>query len=194
MMQYLPLTVEQSKHLDGLRQVPRGEMPKVFRNLEAPTLNEMNGEYDAVLLHQGHWIANRVVPMLFNLNGIWLRKGYVPLNASEGRGYNVFRRGGRICHRFTMQTFVGKSRLVRGESFFLNYRPFNDGLIGRLVGELRRFAPGLYVGIGVLGPVFMGRFYYRRFPFALIGPRYLSDRESTARGACEKYELLRRAG
>lgn len=168
-IQTLTPTSEQAVFIDALRQIPRGEMPRVFRNLEAPTIDEMCGEFNAVLLHQGHWLANQVVPMFFNLGGTWLRKGFNPLSSDEGRGYNVFCSRGRLFHRYAMQTFVEKSRLVRGKSFFLNYRPLNRGLIANLVGEVRRYVPGIYLGIGTLGPIFLGR-YYRRFPFALLGP------------------------
>ena len=152
-----------SPSLDDLCRMPRKQLKFLFCDLEPPSMEEMNGEYHAVLLDQGAAAAQILVRFLANLRGIWVGKAFSPISEHEGRGYNSFRTRRGVQRRMRMRTAIRPSALHDGNSYTLDYRGLNWGLIGTMVDEVRRVSPGLYLGFG--GVPIRSNMY-----FALSGP------------------------
>lgn len=117
----------------------------LFVCLESPGEAEMSGEYSAQMLAG----ANPLISMLGDISvnnpalGFWVGKAF----SGRGRGYNYFRRFGRIVRSQPMATRVGPSRFDRSPCFQLHYGAFVSacGVIN-MVDEVRRVRPGLYLG------------------------------------------------
>lgn len=161
----------------NLDELSAGELLQLFATLEAPDIPEMEGEYAARLLKQPSWLANvagRAV--LENSFQPWLCKSFRPVDDKTGRGYNTFRRGSRVVQRYPMLTLMGPSRFDGRPAYQLIYRHFLS-LCGALhmVDEVRRVAPGLYLGMGTYG--FSNAQRRIPYPFVLEGPvaPYRSD-------------------
>ncbi|MFD0949939.1 hypothetical protein ACFQ0F_05975 [Paraperlucidibaca wandonensis] len=153
-----------------LLQASTKELLKVFEQLEAPTLEEMSGEYAARLLAQPNWLATFVGgAVLRNHFHSWMCKAFKPIDASTGQGYNTFLQGKRVIQRFPMRTLIAPSRLDGGLSYQLVYRRFHS-LCGsvNMVDEVRRISSGLYLGIGTYG--FTDAQRLTPYPFLLEGP------------------------
>jgi hypothetical protein len=87
----------------------RSQLLALFRELPAPSLEEMDGEYRATVGDQGWWLANVFAPSVVNSLGLgrWLGKAFTPLNATEGHAYNLFyTRKGPVPH-WHMRTCIG---------------------------------------------------------------------------------------
>lgn len=168
MDQWIPHNPETAaSRIAELREMSRIELKHFFRELDAPSLRELDGEFATELLAQGTWLQSRLTHMLFGIYGTWLGKSFQPLDENEGHGHNNFHRRGVVHQRLQMRTYVGPSRLDAGQSYFLDYSPFNRGLIGTMVDEIRRIERGVYLGIGMIGPTKKLR---RKMPFLLTGP------------------------
>jgi len=129
-----------------------GELLTLFKTLEAPTIAEMDGEFAASLLQQPTLLATVIGRLNLNnpvMSGTWLCKAFRPLTTREGRGYNGFRHFGRIVQRFPMRTLIAPSRYDGRPAYQLVYRAYHS-LSGELhmVDEVRRGAPGVYLGLG----------------------------------------------
>lgn len=148
------------------------DLLELFLTLEAPTLAEMDGEYDARLLRQPNLFATLGGRLLLGspLLPRWTSKAFRPLDAEHGRGYNRFELGGRALRRYPMRTLVAPSRYDGKPAFQLVYRHYHSlcGLI-HMVDEVRRLEPGRYLGIGTWG--FSKRWRQIALPFLLEGPR-----------------------
>lgn len=160
-----------------LRAASTFELLSIFRDLDAPTIDEMEGDFDAELLSQPNLAAD--------VNGFfavglpfmpWLSKGFRPVSDDAGRGYNSFRLFGRIVQRYPMQTRFAPSRYDGRPSYTLIYRAFPSicGAIN-MVDEVRRVGDGLYLAIGTWG--FSRRQRQMPLPFALrdAGRPYIGD-------------------
>ena len=156
---------------DALRQLSVEELLVLFATLEAPAMAEMQGEYAAELLRQPTLLAT-VAGWASVVNPLmpWLCKAFRPVDASTGRGYNTFRRLGRIVQLFPMQTLIAPSRYDGQPAYTLVYRAYHS-LCGdiNMVDEVRRLAPGLYLGIGTWG--FSAGQRQVALPFLLQGPQ-----------------------
>jgi len=146
------------------------ELLRLFLTLEAPGVDEMHGEYAALLLKQPRRaaaLATRVYNPLYP--GHWLSKAFRPVSDRRGRGYNSFRHFGRVVQRFPMATLVAASRYDGRPAFQLVYRAFKSycGFI-HMVDEVRRLEAGQYLGIGTLG--FTDGQRRTACPFLLTGP------------------------
>ena len=100
----------------------------------------------------------------------WLCKAFRPVDADSGRGYNTFDERGKVVQRYPMKTLVAPSRFDGKPAYQLIYRHYHS-LCGsvHMVDEVRRVAPGLYLGLGTYGPTpALRRIPY---PFVLIGPQ-----------------------
>ena len=147
------------------------ELLELFLTLEAPTLDEMNGEYAATaprmtsLLVKTSFLSfsNPVWP------GMWKGKGFRPLDAEVGRGYNLFVLLGRPVQRFPMLTRLAPSRYDDKPAYQLVYSAYRS-LCGALqmVDEIRRLKPGEYLGVGTCGVIEAQRRIV--YPFFLQGP------------------------
>lgn len=151
-------------------RLSRQELLALFATLDAPAIDEMNGEYAATLLASYPLLDafNRVV--LSNpLTGTWQGKAFRPLSENEGRGYNLFRVLGRTVQRYPMRTRLAPSRYDGRPAYQLVYRAFHSfcGDI-HMVDELRRVEPGVYLGVGTCG--FTDAQRRVPLPFLLRGP------------------------
>lgn len=138
---------------DAVKKLSVDELHALFATLDAPSIAEMNGEYAASLLRQPSVIAavsgwatvvNPLMP--------WLCKSFRPVDAETGRGYNTFKRFGRVIQMFPMQTMMAPSRYDGKPAYTLVYRAYHS-LCGdiNMVDEVRRLGDGLYLGIGTWG-------------------------------------------
>lgn len=146
------------------------ELIALYRSLEAPTMEELRGEYRATILDLGSRAGDVFGRCLVNLPGRWWGKAFRPTGANEGEGYNRFHRFGRIVRKLRMRTFVGPSRIAEGMAYHLDYSAFLSPPhpIATMWDELRKLDDAHYLGLGRLG--FTAR--QRRFlmPFLLEGP------------------------
>jgi hypothetical protein len=148
------------------------DLLSLFATLPAPELAEMNGEFAARLLAQpsalAQWTGNLSVnnPLM---PGRWLCKAFRPVSDQGGRGYNAFSHFGRKVQRYPMQTLIAPSRYDGRPAYTLVYAAYQSmcGAI-HMVDEVRRVAPGLYLGIGTWG--FSDRQRHVALPFVLSGP------------------------
>lgn len=158
------------KPKEALLRASTDELLRLFATLEAPALEEMSGEYSARLLAQPNWLATLAGgAVLTNPFRSWLCKAFRPVDTGTGRGYNTFLQGGSVVQRYPMLTLIAPSRFDGRPAFQLVYRHFHS-LCGSLhmVDEVRRAAPGLYLGIGTYGLTDAQRRI--PYPFLLEGP------------------------
>lgn len=156
---------------EGLILRSTQQLLQLFKTLEAPTVQEMQGEYAACLLAQPNWLADQVGKITLN-NPLqsWLCKAFRPIDEGTGRGYNTFLQRGRIVQQFAMTTMIAPSRYDGRSAYQLVYRHFHS-LCGsiHMVDEVRRVAPNLYLGIGTYG--FTDAQRRIPYPFLLKGPQ-----------------------
>ncbi len=148
------------------------DLMTLFASLEAPSITEMDGEFDATLLRQPGTASTLLgAVMVRNPLFPWQAKAFRPVDATSGRGYNTFRPllSGRDVQRHPMLTAIAPSRYDGRPVYQLDYRPF-DSLNGRvgMVDEIRRVRPGVYLGVGTWG--FTDRQRLVPLPFRLLGP------------------------
>jgi hypothetical protein len=173
----LNVNQEGAVSFSDLRAASSFELLSFFRDLPAPAIEEIHGDYDATLLRQPNLLAD--------INGFftvglpfkpWLSKAFRPVSESEGRGYNTFRQFGKVVQRYPMSTVIAPSRYDGRPSYTLNYRAYRSfcGAIN-MVDEVRRVEDGLYLGIGTWG--FTRRQRLIPLPFALQSTArpYLGD-------------------
>lgn len=148
------------------------DLMALFARLPAPSIEEMDGEFAARLLAQPSAAAQLIGNLTVNnplMPGRWLCKAFKPVSAKGGQGYNSFAHLGRTVQRYPMQTLIAPSRYDRRPAYTLVYAAFRSmcGAI-HMVDEVRRVAPGLYLGIGTWG--FTDGQRQVPLPFVLRGP------------------------
>lgn len=148
------------------------ELMALFGALDAPTVAEMDGEFDAILLKQPGLFRTVTGALdVRNPLSLWRAKAFRPVDEASGRGYNAFRSlGGRPdARRFPMLTSIAPSRYDGRPVYQLDYRPFasRNGRLN-MVDEIRRVRPGVYLGIGTWGVTEKQRMV--PLPFRLVGP------------------------
>lgn len=132
------------------------ELMELYKTLEAPTMEEMTGEFNSVLLPQSTKWDYLVYKTLLDAPiwpGIWIGKAFRPLADKKGRGYNTFRKlNGKLKLAFPMRTYLAPSRYDGKESFQLVYRPFWS-LYGmfHMVDEVRKLDENRYLLVGTYG-------------------------------------------
>lgn len=160
-----------------LRRLSTDELLQLFCTLEAPGIEEMQGEYTASLLAQPNWLATATGrAAVANPLRRWLCKAFRPVDGETGRGYNSFLQGGRVVQRYPMLTLLAPSRFDGRPAYQLIYRQFKSACGDvHMVDEVRRVASGLYLGIGTWG--FTAAQRRIPLPFVLEGPvaTYLRD-------------------
>lgn len=127
----------------------------LFKTLDAPSMDEMHGEFDGTPLRQPNLFrAGVAFVKVSNPLYPWRAKGFRPIDETSGRGYNIHRHtlAGRNVQRDPMLTRIARSQIDGRWAYQLDYRPFNT-LNGRinLVDDVRRVRPGLYLGFGFWG-------------------------------------------
>lgn len=153
-----------------LRRLSTDALLQLFTTLEAPDIPEMQGEYTASLLAQPNWLAKATGwAAVANPFRRWLCKAFRPVDGETGRGYNTFLQGDRVVQRYPMLTLLAPSRFDGQPAYQLVYRHFESpcGDV-HMVDEVRRVAPGLYLGIGTWG--FTRAQRRIPLPFVLEGP------------------------
>lgn len=169
---------------ESLRSMPTDALMEAFSELEAPALEAMDGDYSAELLRQPTATAavlgrGAVDRPLWR----WRSKGFRPVDARTGRGYNSFHVGSRIVQRYPMQTRLGPSRFDGRPAYHLLYPAFRStcGAIG-MVDELRIAADRVFLGVGTWG--FTDAQRHVPLPFLLLdeGRRYMGDIGTPRRG------------
>lgn len=138
-----------------LKLMDVAELMILFGELEAPTIQEMNGEYAAVLLKQPTFAATIMgYSAIYNpvMPGFWLCKAFRPVSETQGRGYNTFQHLGRVVQRYPMLTLIAASRYDGKPAYQLVYRAYQSlcGII-HMVDEIRKVSDGVYLGIGTYG-------------------------------------------
>jgi hypothetical protein len=155
-----------------LKQMDVAELLTLFSTLDAPTMQEMSGEYAAELLKQPSRAATIVGrAAVYNpvMPGFWLCKAFRPVSETHGRGYNTFQHLGSVVQRYPMQTLIAASRYDGQPAYQLVYRAYQSlcGTI-HMVDEVRKVRDGVYLGIGTYG--FTDAQRRIPFPFLLTGP------------------------
>ena len=147
------------------------DLLKLFLTLETPTLDEMNGEYAATVPGRTSLLVKTSFLSFSNplWPGMWKGKGFRPLDAEVGRGYNFFVHLGRPVQRFPMLTRIAPSRYDGKPAYQLVYSAYRSvcGAL-RMVDEIRRLKPGEYLGFGTGGMIEAQRRIV--YPFFLQGP------------------------
>ncbi|MGB5703158.1 MAG: hypothetical protein WBM48_10105 [Polyangiales bacterium] len=161
-----------------LRFMPLDDLVSLFHRLPAPSFEEMHGEFAATLLEQGSGRAFITAQVALNINGRWLCKAFEPTGPNEGHGYNSFMTPRGVRRAVRMRTRIGASRIPgdSNDSFHLEYADLNDfkrggpggAFVHTMFDELRKAAPGLYLGIGRVG--FTKKQLAELHPFILEGP------------------------
>ena len=132
------------------------ELMELFKTLEAPTMDEMQGEFHSTKLGYHslrdyiEWRVSCDNPLM---GGDWVGKGWTKTSDTEGRGYNLFRLpGGKLKRMYPMYTCIAPSRYDGKPAFTLVYRAFLSGtaIVG-MVDELRKVGDGTYLLIGTYG-------------------------------------------
>jgi hypothetical protein len=136
---------------DRLKSLPVSEIEKLYRTLKAPSIEEMQGEYHGEYIGADHFITDQLWKLAaWNpVFGVWQGKAFEPLSKTEGRGFNVSGRFGRIVRKWPMRTTMSTSFIDGKEVFLLDY-PFYSSLAGyaRMTDEIRKINKNLFLGIG----------------------------------------------
>ena len=177
-----------------LAALPRFGLKQIFAHLPPSSITDLYGEFDAQLLDQGGKFANWLTRSAFQTSGPWIGKAFRPLTQERGEGYNVYGTPSDRYAKLRMDTYLAESAVAPGESFILDYKKKNRGLIRYLVGELRQFSPNIILGMGTFGPRAPQHRKLRRvIPFLMVGPvrPCLAEEETTA---AEVHVTFRQAG
>lgn len=153
------------------------ELMDIFRTLDAPAVEAMDGDFRATLLRQPSITATLGGSVAVKNPALpWLSKGFRPIDSGSGRGYNSFSQFGSVVQRYPMLTQTAPSRYDGKPTFCLIYRAYHSLCATiNMVDEVREYAPNIYLGIGTMGFTTKARELPR--PFMLEGPTadYLGD-------------------
>jgi hypothetical protein len=182
---------------EDLRRLRRAELLALFRQLEAPAISEVRGEYRAALLDCGHMLNTFLAWFyLYFIWGTWQHKAFEPLGDTHGHGYNTFittqSKLYENCFRASLiktvhiaislfrpsapqrlaRIMLNKTSLVASvfdgrPAFQLSYRDYNTFYTNTMTDEVRKVNEHLLLGIGRLTITF-GKF--NPMPFVLMGP------------------------
>ena len=140
-----------NRGIPDLTDMTQEELLEYFKTLEAPTIEEMDGEYHTTKLgYHGirdylEWRLTCDNPLM---NSEWLGKAFHPTGDGMGRGYNLFRKlGGKLTQVYPMRTLIGPSRYDGKPVYTLVYSafPFTGTWLVQMVDELRKVGDGTYL-------------------------------------------------
>lgn len=159
-----------SKLID-VYQLSTNRLVALFSTLQAPSIEEMHGEYAASMLSQPNPLATLAGLSLTNPLLPWQSKAFRPVNQLTGRGYNTFLLGRKTIQLYPMHTLIASSRFDGQPAYQLVYRYFHSlcGAIN-MVDEIRRLDDGRYLGIGTWGV--NKKQCQIPYPFLLQGPHH----------------------
>ncbi|MBJ7347758.1 MAG: hypothetical protein JHC87_04200 [Thermoleophilaceae bacterium] len=161
-------------NVPDLRSLSGREVLDLFGELEAPAMTDLKGEYAAITLAHPTPFFTQLSWLSLNtpVTGRWVGKAFDggESGGDVGRGYNNFRRRGRVVQCYPMITTIAPSRFDGKPSFQLVYRGFH-GLSGacNVLDEVRKVDEDRFLGIGTCG--FTPRQRMIPQPFQLLGPR-----------------------
>ncbi len=155
--------------IEALRGMSTAALLELFKQLPAPAIAEMQGEYKASMLQQPNPLATLAGYALQSPLLPWQCKAFRPVDEQHGRGYNTFLLGSKTIQLYPMQTMLAPSRYDGRPAYHLVYRHFHSLCANvHMVDEVRRVAPGVYLGIGTWG--FSKKQRAIPYPFLLQGP------------------------
>ena len=127
-----------SKLID-VHQLSTEQLVALFSTLQAPSIEEMHGEYAASMLSQPNPLATLAGLSLTNPLLPWQSKAFRPVNQLTGRGYNTFLLGRKTIQLYPMHTLIAPSRFDGQPAYQLVYCYFHSlcGVIN-MVDEIRR--------------------------------------------------------
>ena len=162
-----------------LTAMPHADLVDLFVTLDAPSLSEMVGEFDGTPLRQPSVFRSAVALVkVRNRLHRWKAKGFRQVDETSGRGYNIYRRpvSGRLMYRDPMTTLMAPSHIDDRLAFQLDYRTFDtvNGFVN-LVDDVRRVAPGLYLGFGMWGFTDRQRSVLQPFMLEATSRAYVGD-------------------
>ena len=134
--------------LEWLRHHTSDELVELWRTLDSPTLEEMNGEY------QGHMIfpMSLVHAKIRKVEGPgeWFGKAFAPIPHGRfpGQGYNLWFQPGGLVRTMRFAGEVGKS-LIDGRPALMGYYSefLSHNKDNGMTNEVRKLKDGLFVGI-----------------------------------------------
>jgi hypothetical protein len=152
-----------------LARLSKAQLMQLFYAAPVPHGDDLDGEYEARLIPVGVLAGvNAVYTRKFFGPGRWIGKAFTPLKNSSESGYNLFRLGqGAVARTRPMRTYIGPSNIDRNQSFHLDYRPYNSGLVHGMHDEIRRINTELFLGMGCMA---LGGGSINPAPFAICGP------------------------
>lgn len=137
---------------ERLRSFSLTELERLYRNLRAPSLAEMRGEYRGGYIGCARPFSNglwKLVAWNPVLGGVWQGKSFEPLSESEGRGFNTLKLRGRLVRKWPTRTTISTSLVDGGEALFLDYPFYISGAAAvRMTDEVRKVNDRLCLGIG----------------------------------------------
>jgi len=150
--------------LHDLRNKGCDELDAMFQAADPPSLEELDGDYDGLLLAGNFPPAPKHFPIAI-VNQPWLPwkgKVFYPSVGGRGKGANRFAAGRFRREIWPFETRVGSSHLDDGDSLLIDYDvPGNPFWLKRgTFDELRKLGEGLYLGKG--GVLVLG---HKRFVF-----------------------------
>ncbi|MFW9897522.1 MAG: hypothetical protein ACFFD7_17080 [Candidatus Thorarchaeota archaeon] len=165
--------------VEKLKKMTREDLLELYKTLQAPEFEEMDGEYDGHTLDTGSEVGNQMSEWVMNKTamGVWKGKAYTPITSTTGEGYNRYVIDGKERHHLRFATemnvslFDGKPTLRMRYGAFKNVSAIND-----LIDEVRKLDDGIYLCTGAAlnekgerGPP---------TPFCLTGPIREYDNET----------------
>ncbi|MBI2894173.1 MAG: SDR family oxidoreductase [Deltaproteobacteria bacterium] len=134
--------------LRDLRRMSGSELDALYRGAPAPSLEELDGPYDGVLLRWKLAPAMRAVDVIAPGRLPW--QGKVFFGGGRRAGANRFAVGRLERHVWRFETKLVDSRFDGGQALAIDYDlPDNPGWLRRGVfDELRKIGGGLYLGKG----------------------------------------------
>lgn len=145
----------------NLMDLTQEQLMEVFKTLEAPSLDEFQGEFHSTKLsHHSYrdyweWHLTCDNPLL---NPEWVGKAFRKIDDEHGTGYNLFRHcNGKLYQDGPMYTTIAPSRYDGKPSFTLIYGAYKSMItFTQMVDEVRKVCDGTYLLIGTYRGVFKG--------------------------------------
>lgn len=182
---------------EDLMKLNRKQLMALFFQLDAPSVQELRGEYRAALLDSGYIFNIFLAKLYLHFTwGNWQHKAFEPLGEQHGHGYNTFvttqsklyenyfaavvmkvlsivrslfrlNNPQRLARIMLNKTSIVSSVFDGRPSFQLNYEDYNTFFTNTMTDEVRKVNDNLFLGIGRLTVTF-GKF--NPMPFMMIGP------------------------
>lgn len=156
---------------NDIKRLSKYKLTQLFYAAHPPKLNELNGEVKGKLAPVGavFFMGSFFTYFIYGKTDTWIGKGFKKSNVSPSNGYNLFRSHkdkNEIIRKRKISTYIMESKLDNKPSYFLDYGPYNSGLVHLFRDELRKINDKLYIGVGYL--TFPGGSIVN-FPFFLYG-------------------------